>query len=343
MGAPQLDAMQVQAMIDRRWLPLNALRAFEAAGRQLSFTGAAGALSVSQSAISRHVISLEGLLGVQLFERRPHQLALTDTGAALLPVLTKAFDRMEQAVNDAVSDGGGRPRTLRAHMPPSFAQLLAVPILRGFRRDCPDIILDIDSPNSVGPPLRDADAAVVYGKPAAGDHVSDVLWMAQVTPACIPEIAHRHAGLDLGAFLGANELLHVKHEGEPRDLLWSAYARHCGLPVDTERGLAFDTATLAAQYALSGEGVVLLDVHLFAADLASGRLVTPFGTMFDTGYGYFLVAQLEDLADPAIARLRSWIIEHFAHVARPAASAPPASLPAMPHHGPASPARLRSV
>lgn len=319
-------------MIDRRWLPLNALRAFEAAGRQLSFTAAASALSVSQSAISRHVISLEGLLGVQLFERRPHQLALTDTGASLLPVITKAFDRMEQAVNDAVSEAGGRPRRLRTHMPPSFAQLLAVPILRGFRQDCPDIILDIDSPNSVGPPLRDADAAVVYGKPAAGDHVSDVLWMVRVTPACTPELAH-HAGPDLGAFLGANELLHVKHDGEPRDRLWSAYARHCGVPIDTDRGLAFDTAALAAQYALSGEGVALLDMHLFAADLAAGRLVAPFEAVFDSGYGYFLVVQLEDLADPAIARLRSWIIEHFASVARPAA----------PVLAAAAPPRLRSI
>jgi len=77
-------ALQVAAMIDRRWLPLNALRAFEAAGQHLSFAAAASTLSVSQSTISRHVISLEGLLGVQLFERRPHQLALTDTGAASL-------------------------------------------------------------------------------------------------------------------------------------------------------------------------------------------------------------------------------------------------------------------
>ncbi len=299
-------------MIDRRWLPLNALRAFEAAGRQLSFTAAASALSVSQSAVSRHVISLEGLLGVPLFERRRHQLGLTDAGAVLLPEITKAFDRMQQAVNDAVDEAGGRPRTLRVHMPPSFAQLLAVPILRGFRRHCPDVLLDIDSPNSVGPPLRDADAAVVYGKPVAGDHVSDVLWMARETPACTPDIARRHAGLDLGAFLAANELLHVKLEHEPRNSLWHAYVRQNGLSLDTDRGLAFDTATLAAQYALSGEGVVLLDVNLFAADLAAGRLVAPFNTTFESGYGYFLVVQLEDLADPAIAQLRSWIIEHFA-------------------------------
>jgi len=60
--------------MDRKWLPLNALRAFEAAGQHLSFTAAANSLTVAQSAVSRHVIVLENFLGVALFERRPQQL-----------------------------------------------------------------------------------------------------------------------------------------------------------------------------------------------------------------------------------------------------------------------------
>ena len=96
-------------MINRRWLPLNALRAFDAVGRHLSFTAGAQALHVSQSALSRHVISLEELLGVQLLERRPHGLVLTDAGARLLPVVHKAFDRLEQQINE-IKRGGRRER-----------------------------------------------------------------------------------------------------------------------------------------------------------------------------------------------------------------------------------------
>ena len=66
--------------MDRKWLPLNALRAFEAAGQHLSFTAAANSLTVAQSAVSRHVIVLENFLGVTLFERRPQQLVLTEAG-----------------------------------------------------------------------------------------------------------------------------------------------------------------------------------------------------------------------------------------------------------------------
>jgi len=86
--------------IDRRWLPLNALRAFEGVARYGSFTGAASALSIAQSALSRHVISLENLIGVKLFERRPHSLVLTAAGEHLLPVVSRAFDRLEHAIDE---------------------------------------------------------------------------------------------------------------------------------------------------------------------------------------------------------------------------------------------------
>jgi DNA-binding transcriptional LysR family regulator len=193
-------------MIDRRWLPLNALRAFEAAGRHLSFTAAANALSVSQSAISRHVIALEALLGTPLFERRPNQFALTEAGAALLPVVRKSFDRMELALNDIVHDRGARARTIRVQMPTSFAHLLAVPILREFRAAYPQIVLDIESPHVIGHAPRDADAAVIYARPQVSDHVANLLWMERLTPLCHPDIA---TTADLATLLASTELLSV--------------------------------------------------------------------------------------------------------------------------------------
>ncbi len=299
--------------IDRRWLPLNALRAFEAVAQRLNFTAGAQALGVSQSAASRHIISLEALLGEPLFERKPQGLTLTPAGAALLPVVAKSFDRMEQSLNEIVSEGGGQ-RTLRVHLPPSFAQLLAVPMLRDLRREYPGIALDIASPGTVGPPPQDVDAAVVFGRPMGGTHVSDLLWMVQVTPMCHPSVAARAAG-SAAAFLAQAELLHVKLERKPRFQLWENFARQTGLQVDVSRGLAFDTAALAAQYALSGEGVALLDTRLFVREIAEGRLVAPFDLVAEDGYGYFLNVHPEDLADQAVSAFRAWIIQRFAEAA----------------------------
>ena len=297
--------------IDRRWLPLNALRAFEAVGQRLNFTAGAQSLGVSQSAISRHVISLEALLGAQLFERRPQGLTLTAAGAALLPVVAKSFDRMEQSLNGIVSEKAG-PRTLRLHLPPSFAQLLAVPMLNDLRRECPGVTLDVSSPGTVGAPPQDVDAAVVYARPQGGTHVSNLLWMVQVTPVCHPGLAGQARAAGLAIFLETAELLHVRLEREPRHMLWESFVRQAGLQVDVGRGVSFDTACLAAQCALSGEGVALLDTRLFARELAEGTLVAPFETVLEDGYGYFLNVHPEDLADPAVAAFRSWIIQRFA-------------------------------
>ena len=125
--------------MDRRWLPLNALRAFEGVAQHLSFTAAANALLISQSALSRHVIALEKLIGVQLFERRPHALVLTKAGQHLLTAVMKSFDRLEFALDDIRNDGVSPLRTLRVQMPPTFAAHLAVPILRDFRHAAPEI------------------------------------------------------------------------------------------------------------------------------------------------------------------------------------------------------------
>jgi len=298
--------------IDRRWLPLNALRAFEAVAKHGSFTGAANALLISQSALSRHVISLEKLIGVQLFDRRPHALVLTAAGQHLLPVVTKSLDRLEYSLDEIRHAGAPTLRTLRVQMPPSFAVHLAVPILRDFRRATSEVEIDLVSPYGVGPPPNDVDVAVVYSKPTVTDMISDLLWPVRLGILCHPDLAAKHAGKDLASFIRDNELIHVRIADLPRHHMWSQLVKQANLgPVSFERGLVFDTALLAVQYALSGEGLALVDLNLFREDIASGRLVRPFDVTLDEGYGYYLITHPEALSDTAIAMFRSWLIEHF--------------------------------
>ena len=298
--------------IDRRWLPLNALRAFEAVAKHGSFTGAANALLIAQSALSRHVISLEKLIGVQLFDRRPHTLVLTPAGQHLLPVVTRSLDRLEHSLDEIRHAGASTLRTLRVQMPPSFAVHLMVPILRDFRRANSEIEIDLVSPYGVGPPPNDVDVAVVYSKPTVTDLVSDLLWPVKLGVLCHPDLARRQAGKDLASFLTDNELIHVRIADLPRHHMWAQLVRQQNLaPLNVERGLVFDTALLAVQYALSGEGVALVDLNLFRDDIAAGRLVRPFEATLDEGYGYYLVTHPEGLSDTAIALFRSWLIEHF--------------------------------
>ena len=297
--------------MNRRWLPLNALRAFEAVGKHLSFTGGAAALSVSQSALSRHVSALESLLGKQLFERDGGRLSLTPAGEELLAVVSKSLERIEQTMN-AIRDESVSGRAMRLHVPPSLLQQVFMPMLSEFRRDHPEVRIDLSSANVTGLPPTELDMAIVYDRPNVDDRVTDLLWMVRVAPLCSPEIAAAATGKSLQQFLPGQELLHLKLEGQPRDLLWGDYLRRNGVALPAMDGLAFDTAIASAKYAMTSGGVMLGDVDLFAAELASGQLVMPYDAVIEDGYGYYLKLHADDLADPAIASFRSWLIARFA-------------------------------
>lgn len=298
--------------MDRRWLPLNALRAFEAVGRHASFTAGAQALNVTQSSLSRHVIALEELLGCKLLERRPQGLALTRAGASLLPVVTRAFDRIAQGLDAVDPSQGTETRRLRVHMPPTFLSHCALPVLRDFRQAHPHVEFDIASTNGTGLPDGRFDFAVIFDRPQGGDMVRDLLWMVRSTIVCTPAIAEAHRGLTLSEFVARNELLHVRIENEPRDSVWSGFLGRCGLQARTDRGLAFDTAALAMGAAAIGAGIAIADMDMFADDIATGRLVAPYDVVQEGLHGYFLVMQAEDLSEPTLALVRSWMIDRFA-------------------------------
>ncbi|MFM5893598.1 MAG: LysR family transcriptional regulator [Novosphingobium sp.] len=297
--------------MNRRWLPLNALRAFEAVGKQLSFTGGAAALSVSQSALSRHVSALESLLGKQLFERDGGRLSLTPAGEELLSVVSKSLERIEQTMN-AIRDESVPGRAMRLHVPPSLLQQMFMPMLSEFRRDHPEVRIDLSSANVTGLPPTELDMAIVYDRPNVDDRVTDLLWMVRVAPLCSPQTAAAAAGKSLDQFLSGQELLHLKLEGQPRDLLWGDYLQRNAISLPALDGLAFDTAIASAKYAMTSGGVMLGDVDLFAAELAARQLVMPYDAVIEDGYGYYLKLHADDLADPAIASFRSWLIARFA-------------------------------
>ncbi len=315
--------------MDRKWLPLNALRAFEAAGQHLSFTAAANSLTVAQSAVSRHVIVLENFLGVPLFERRPQQLVLTEAGRHILPVVSKSFDRIDQALGEVIKEKGRPKRVLKVALPTSFALRLAIPILRDFRAENPGISLEIVSKPTTGTDLDgDIDIAIVYTEPRVTEAIHDLLWMVRSTVLCSPKVLQTVDRSDPAKFISSCDLLHLKLEDKPRHMFWEMLARSIGRPdLSVDRGMVFDTQQLAVQYAMMGDGLVLSDPLLFEEEIKAGRLVRPFELWLDEGYGYYLTTHPEDLSNEAVALFRSWLIARFAAIK---AVASEAAFPALP-------------
>jgi len=323
--------------MDRKWLPLNALRAFEAAGQHLSFTAAANSLTVAQSAVSRHVIVLENFLGVALFERRPQQLALTEAGRHILPVVSKSFDRIDQALCEVIKEKGRPKRELKVALPTSFAHRLAIPILRDFRAENPGISLEVVSKPSASPDVDgDIDIAIVYSEPRVTDAIHDLLWMVRSTILCSPKMLETLDRSDPAKFIAASDLLHVKVDGRSRHFFWEMLTRSMGrADLAVDRGLVFDTQQLAIQYAMLGDGLALADPLLFNEEIKAGRLMRPFDLWLDEGYGYYLTTQPEDLSNEAVALFRSWLIARF--------SAASAVQPPEPENAGAEPPKLRAA
>jgi LysR family glycine cleavage system transcriptional activator len=276
----------------------------------MSFTAGAQALTVTQSAVSRHITGLEELVGKPLFERGQAGLKLTPAGEALFPVVSKSLDRMQDALN-GIREARVESRPVRLHIPPSLLHQNAIPLLRDFHDEHPDIRIDITTSNVTGEPRTDVDMAIVFDRPRVDEKIADLLWLVRVAPLCSPTTAQTVASQSLEQFLRTSQLLHVKLEGQPRSLLWAAYADQQRLALDTTGGMAFDTAISAVRYAMVTNGVVLADVDMFAQEIAVGQLAMPFDRVSADGFGYYLKTSVEDLIDPAIVILRDWIIRHF--------------------------------
>jgi LysR family transcriptional regulator of beta-lactamase len=283
--------------VDRAQLPLNALRAFEAAARHLNFTRAAIELHVSQGAVSHQVAALEERLGTPLFRRLPRGLALTDEGHALVPAVADAFDRIG-ATLDLYADGRLR-EVLNVGVVGTFAAGWLLRRLDAFNRDHPRVDLRLMTNNNrVDLAGEGLDFAIRFGNGAwHGVHAEPIL-QAPLSPLCSPATAER---LTEPAALARETLLRSYRADE-----WPLWFDAVGAPCPSLRGPVFDTSLAMVAAAQAGHGVALAPPAMFADDLIGGRLVQPFPTEIVTG-GYWLTRLMSRKDTPAMAAFRSWL------------------------------------
>ncbi|ABF53615.1 LysR family transcriptional regulator [Sphingopyxis alaskensis] len=288
--------------MDRAQLPLNALRAFEAAARHLNFTRAGLELCVSQGAVSHQVAALERRLGTRLFHRLPRGLALTDEGHALVPVVSEAFDRVA-ATLDQYADGRFR-ETLKVGVVGTFATGWLMPRLDAFSRAHPSIDLRIATNNNrVDLAGEGLDYAIRFGDGAWHGTHAEPLLDAPMAPICAPVVAAR---LRTPADLASERLLRSYRADE-----WALWFGAAGIAAPVMRGPVFDSSALMAAAAAAGQGVALAPPSMFTRELAAELLVQPFAIAVDTGR-YWLTRLMSRAESEGMLRFRAWL---FAEVA----------------------------
>lgn len=294
--------------MNRRLPPLNALRAFEAAARHLSFTKAAEELHVTQAAISHQVRALEEFLGVQLFRRQNRAVLLTDAAQLSLPRLREAFDQLAEAVESIRGDNS--ENLLTVSVTPSFAAKWLVPRLDGFRKARPDLEVRLDASTQLVDFGRDnVDVAIRYGSGRYGGLVSELLMDVEVSPVCSPRLLEGEQPLATPGDLRRHRLLHTDwaaQRGEEPD--WRMWLLAAGVrDIDWTKGPQFNDWMLAMQAAIEGQGVVLGRSALVANDIAGGRLVRPFNVSVPGKFAYYLVYPEPAAKRAKVAGFRDWL------------------------------------
>jgi LysR family glycine cleavage system transcriptional activator len=293
--------------------PLNALRAFEAAARHLSFKQAAQELHVTPAAIGHQVKALENYLGVQLFLRLNRALRLTEAGQVCLPQLRDGFDRLAQAVDRAKSyDRGG---VLRVSVAPTLAVKWLVPRLVRFQALHPEITVRLETTMAVVDMARDGiDVAIRFGSGTAPGLRGERLFGEEVIAVCAPSLINAPKPLRRPDDLRHHTLIHL--EGETTDGSWpdwERWLRTAGVAdVGPSHGPRFTQTITAAQAAMDGQGVALIGRACILDDLAAGRLVQAFDLGFPTDYAYHVVAPATLFDQPKVTAFRDWLASEAA-------------------------------
>lgn len=288
--------------------PLDALRAFEAAARQLSFTRAAEELFVTQSAVSKQVIALESALGTRLFERRTRALRLTPAGERLQRATELAFAELRAAA--AELRAGDEP-TVTLATTQAFASFWLIPRLEDFRRGHPGVDIRISADTRVVDLERERfDCAVRYLQDRHAPEGALRLFGDTVLPVASPTYLKKAGrALTRPADLAQHVLLAFEDEDMRRPWLsWAVWLEMAGVAKLRPAGsVAFNEYAAAIRAAVDGQGVALATQELVAELLREGRLVAPLPQRFANPRSYYLLIAGRAADMPAVAAFRRWM------------------------------------
>jgi LysR family glycine cleavage system transcriptional activator len=297
----------------RQLPPLNALRAFEAAARHLSFVRAAEELHVTPAAISQQIKLLEEHLGTTLF-LRGKKLALSAAAGTVLPLLSEALDQMERAMLRLRANDSSN--TLVISTPPAFSARWLIPRLENFQARHPDIDLRLDATKRrVDFEVEDVDLAIRFGAGNYPGLLAERLMQEAIIPVAAPALAAAiRTPQDLLHCALLEDDWHIENGMFPD---WATWLATLGVSGSAPRIRHFGDAHLAIQAAAAGLGVTLCWYSLAVDDLQAGRLVRLLDQAIPTSLGYYLVMPPNRVSMEKVSAFRNWLLEQAAQQPAP--------------------------
>lgn len=288
--------------------PLNALRAFEMAGRHLNIARAAQELGVSPGAVSQQVHVLEKWLGCRLFLRNNRGLQFTEAGEHYFASVANALDTVRDATS-VVS----RPEVRESFVVSvtvSFAMKWLLPRLAKFRSKWPDLDISVSTVELIGTfSASDGDVGIRYG---LGDHPGMKCWELmrdELILVAAPHVIDRDPGRFALSGLVEYPLLMDNHPkviaGYPS---WEEFLKHRGLQAPARLQMReFSQQWMVIEAATNGEGIALVKSCLVIDDLNAGKLVRVSDEQMALESGYYLVCLPENADDRVVRSFRNWL------------------------------------
>lgn len=286
----------------RRLPSAQALHAFDAAARHMSFTEAARELGITQAAVSQRIRLLEHQTGQALFIRHARALELTEAGRAFVPAVRDAFERLASGVEEAFGPEREGPVVLRST--PGFMRFWLVPRLARFQQAHPEVPLRLATavwPGDFGG--DEADMEIRYGQ---GDWSGvDVVRLTRerMTPVCTPAIAGTLAG---PANLGEHTLVHATGF----EAGWPQWLAEAGVPDLAGRTRSLLCDTMATSHALAGygAGVAMGRSSFMPEAVADEALVAPFSLWLEVDEAFYLTRPGRAPVRDEAALLWDWLV-----------------------------------
>jgi len=262
-------------------LPLNAVRVFVEAARQLNFSRAGRVLGMSQGGVSRHVATLERFFGHALFVRTGTSVSLTDAGRLYFETVQEALSTIELATRQMVQSHADTRRLIVRTSLPTFAMTTLIPALPHFHPAAP---VSVDLVTSLSPPgLDDSYDVLISRDLTIGNTEHWLLATENLVCVAAPARCREFAAQPISRwqFLAA--------QSRPDALV--AWSNHLGLESASIHVTAsFDHYFLAIPAAIGGMGHLVVPDLLVTEPLRQGHLVqaAPAAVRGDASYSAYI-------------------------------------------------------
>lgn len=273
--------------------PLNWLRAFEAAARCLSFTGAAKELNMTQSAVSQHIKNLEHYMGRPLFVRRTRSLSLTEAGESYLPVVQEAFATLSSGARALIGYDRGQVLSLQCNL--AFSTFWLAPRLGELTAKFPWMTINMTT--SLWERQDDgADADIRFGRILRNDPNARFLSGGEAYPVAAPGWAGEWTEATLFDCSGV-----VTN--------WDTWAAAAGQSLPNGKQVHLSTTfVVSCNAAIAGCGLAMSHDALAADLIREGRLIKPFDWSVPMTEIYALMRRPTHAETPATRAFDEWLL-----------------------------------